>query len=318
MSGQRKRLGVIGARGFAGGELLRLVAEHPGFEVVHLASRQLAGQPFSALGPKLKDKGVIVAPSPEAAAGDGLDAVVLAMPNGEAKAYADAFDKSSPGTVIVDFSADFRGVPGWIYGMPELGLREELKTATRVANPGCYATSVAMALYPLVSRLSGPASAFGVSGWSGAGTTPSPRNDQTRLKDNVMPYALAGHNHEKEVRQALGVAVNFTPNVAGYFRGIVTTVHAPLTEGLSADALRSLFEDAYGKEPLVTLRDEPAEAKDEADKPGVVIGGFAAVPAEKRAVVTCSLDNLLKGAASQALQNLNLALGFPERQGLGA
>lgn len=317
MSATRKRLGVIGARGFAGGELLRLVADHPGFQVVHLASRQLAGQPFSALGPKLKNEGVIVAPSPEAAAGAGLDAVVLAMPNGEAKAYADAFDKTSPNTVIVDFSADFRGVPGWVYGMPELGLRGQLRSATRIANPGCYATSVALALYPLVPLLGGPASAFGVSGWSGAGTTPSPRNDQARLKDNVMPYALAGHNHEKEVRQALGAQVNFTPNVAGYFRGLVTTVHAPLTEDLSSTALRMLFDDAYADEPLITLQADPAEAKDRADQPGVVIGGFAAVPAEKRAVVTSSLDNLLKGAASQALQNLNLALGFPEREGLG-
>jgi N-acetyl-gamma-glutamyl-phosphate reductase common form len=317
VSKTRKRLGVIGARGFAGGELLRLVAEHPGFEVVHLASRQLAGQPFSALGPKLRDQGTIVAPSPEAAAGAGLDAVVLAMPNGEAKAYADAFDRTSPDTVIVDFSADFRGVPGWVYGLPELGLREQIRGSRRIANPGCYATSVALALYPLVPLLAGPASAFGVSGWSGAGTTPSPRNDQARLKDNVMPYGLTGHNHEKEVRQVLGAAVNFTPNVAGYFRGIVTIVHAPLTEGLSQDALRALFEDAYRDEPLISLQAEPVEAKDRADSPGVVLGGFAAVPAEKRAVVTSSLDNLLKGAASQALQNLNLTLGFDERAGLG-
>ncbi len=315
---KKKRLGVIGARGFAGGELLRLVADHPGFEVVHLASRQLAGQPFSALGPKLKEQGEIVAPNPQAAAAAGLDAVVLAMPNGEAKAYADAFDQASPDTVIVDFSADFRGVSGWVYGLPELGLREQLRAAKRIANPGCYATSVALALYPLVPLLGGSASAFGVSGWSGAGTTPSPRNDETRLKDNVMPYGLVGHNHEKEVRQVLGASVNFTPNVAGFFRGIATVVHAPLTEDVSVSALRALFEDAYADEPLIALQDEPAEAKDRAGHPGVLLGGFAAVPSEKRVVVTSSLDNLLKGAASQALQNLNLALGFPEREAVAS
>jgi N-acetyl-gamma-glutamyl-phosphate reductase len=312
----RKRLGIVGARGYAGGELLKLALAHGGFELAHVASRALAGQPYAALAPELGETGTIVAPDPHAAAKAGLDACVLAMPNGEAKPYADAFDAASPETVIVDFSADFRGVPGWTYGLPELGLRERLKTARRIANPGCYATAVALALKPLAGRLAGAASAFAVSGWSGAGTTPSPRNDERRLQDNVMPYALAGHGHEKEVREALGARVNFTPHVAGFFRGLVATVHAPLTDVLSRAALAAVFEAAYGEEPLITLHDEPPEAKDGADIMGAIVGGFAAVPGESRVVVCCALDNLLKGASSQALQNLNLALGFEETRGL--
>jgi len=312
-----KRLGVIGARGYAGGELLRLVAGHGGFKVVHLASRALAGQPFSALAPELGASGEIVAPDPEAAAQAGLDACVLAMPNGQAAAYAEAFDRAAPDAVIVDFSADFRGVDGWAYGLPEIA-REPLNGARRIANPGCYASAVVLALAPLVPLLAGAASAFGVSGWSGAGTTPSPRNDEARLKDNVMPYAIAGHGHEKEARQALGVSVNFTPHVAGFFRGLVATVHAPLTEELSGEALAARFEAAYGSEPLIRLQSEPPEAKDAVNTPLAILGGFAAAPSERRAVVCCALDNLLKGAASQALQNLNLALGFVETRGLAA
>ena len=310
-----KRLGVIGARGHAGGELLKLTVAHGGFEVVHLASRQLAGQPFSALEPMLGDGGTIVASDPDAAARAELDACVLAMPNGQAKAYADAFDAASPETVLVDFSADFRGVEGWAYGLPELD-RTPLKGATRIANPGCYATAAVLALAPLTPLLAGTASAFGISGYSGAGTTPGPRNDPARLNDNVLAYALVGHGHETEIRAALGAAVNFTPHVTSFFRGLVVTVHAPLSEALPAEDLRARFEAAYGDEPLITLQDEPAEPRAAADTPGAIIGGFAAAPDERRAVVVAATDNLLKGAASQALQNLNLALGFPETRGL--
>jgi N-acetyl-gamma-glutamyl-phosphate reductase len=311
-----KRIGIVGARGYAGGEFLRLVVAHGGFELSYAASRALAGKPYSALAPGLGDKAKIVAPDPESAARAGLEACVLAMPNGEAKAYADAFDAHSPDTVILDFSADFRGVAGWAYGLPELGRRDGLRGARRIANPGCYATAVALALAPLVNRLAGSASAFAVSGWSGAGTTPSPRNDAARLVDNVMPYALAGHGHEKEVREALGVKLAFTPHVAGFFRGLVATVHAPLTDVLSRAALAEVFRTAYGDEPLIELADDPPEAKDGANIMGAIVGGFTAVPGESRVVVCCALDNLLKGAASQALQNLNLALGFEETRGL--
>ena len=310
-----KRLGVVGARGAAGGELLRLAAGHGELDIVYVASRALAGEPFSALAPELGQRGTIVAPDPETAARASRDACVLAMPNGQAAPYVEAFDAVSPDTVLVDFSADHRGADGWVYGLPELD-RSGLVGARRIANPGCYASTVILALAPLVPFLSGSAAAFGVSGWSGAGTTPSPRNDTARLADNVMPYALAGHGHEMEIRTALGAAVNFTPHVAGYFRGLVATVHAPLKEGLIHEDLVALFREAYAGEPLVIVQDEPAEAKAAAGTPNAILGGFAASPSERRVVVTGALDNLLKGASSQALQNLNLALGYPETQGL--
>ncbi|MGD2132710.1 MAG: N-acetyl-gamma-glutamyl-phosphate reductase [Maricaulaceae bacterium] len=310
-----KRLGIIGARGYAGGELLRLAAGHGDLEVAYAASRQLEGEPLSALAPELGDAGVIAAPDPEGAAGAGLDACVLAMPNGQAAAYVETFDRISPETVIVDLSADFRGAKGWAYGVSELR-REELRGARRIANPGCYAETAQLALAPLIADLAAPPTAIGISGWSGAGTTPSPRNDEARLADNIMPYALIGHGHEAEIRFGLGTAVNFTPHVAGYFRGLVVTAHAWFKTPLSSEEVRARFETAYAGEPLITLQDEPPEPKAAANTPGAIIGGFAANPEERRAVIVCALDNLLKGAAGQALQNLNLAFGFPETQGL--
>jgi len=314
--GVSRRLGVVGARGYAGGELLRLVAGHGGFELGYAASRALVGKPVTELAAELDSDLLIAAPDPEAAASAGLDACVLALPNGKAAPYVEAFDRLSPQTVLVDFSADYRGADGWVYGLPELG-RADIRGATRIANPGCYATAVQLALAPLAAHMSGPASAFGVSGWSGAGTSPSPRNDEARLSDNIMPYAMAQHGHEIEIRAGLGVAVNFTPHVAGYFRGLLATVHAPLRESLDTAAARELYAVAYDGEPLIQLTDEPPEVRDARDRPIAVVGGVVAVPSERRVVAACALDNLLKGAASQALQNLNLALGFDETQGLG-
>lgn len=313
-----KRIGVVGARGYAGGELLRLLADHDGLTVAHAASRALAGRPVQELEASLAEELTIVAPGPDAAVAAGLDACVLALPNGEAAPYVAAFERAAPETVLVDFSADHRSAVGWAYGLPELN-RAALKGARRIANPGCYATAAQLALAPLVDMLAGPASAFGVSGWSGAGTRPSPRNDAARLAESVMPYAVAGHGHEREIRAGLGGApVNFTPHVAGFFRGLIVTAHAPLTPGATAADVVARFAKAYGSEPLVDVVAEPPEVRDARDTPRAVVGGVTVVEDEGRAVVSCVLDNLLKGAASQALQNLNLALGCPETQGLAA
>lgn len=309
------RLGVIGARGHAGVELLRLVARHPRMELGYAASRAHAGKPLQALAPDLEGAVAIAEPDPRAAAEAGLDACVLAMPNGASAPYVAAFERVAPETVLVDLSADHRFDEGWCYGLPELD-RSALRGARRIANPGCYATAVQLALKPFVEHLAGPASAFAVSGYSGAGTTPSPRNDPERLADSIMPYALIGHGHEGEIRRHLGAAVNFTPHVAGFFRGIVATVHAPVDAPLSLEEAGAMLKDAYADEPLVRIQDAPPELRDGRDHVGAVVGGLAVAPDERRVAAACALDNLLKGAASQALQNVNLALGLPELAGL--
>lgn len=309
------RIGVVGARGHVGGELLALIAGHPGLSLAHVASRQFAGEPVQALAAGLQVDLAIDAPDPEAAAGAGLDVCLAALPNGLSAPFVEAFERRRPQCVVVDLSADHRFEEGWIYGLPELH-RDALRGARRIANPGCYATAVQLALAPLGPHLAGPASAFGLSGYSGAGTTPGPRNDAARLADSVMAYTLAGHGHEREIRRHLGAAVNFTPHVAGFFRGLMATVQAPLDAPMDTGAVRALFARAYQGEPLVRLQDAPPEIAQARGQLGALVGGVTAAPDERRAVVVCALDNLLKGAASQAIQNVNLALGLPETQGL--
>jgi N-acetyl-gamma-glutamyl-phosphate reductase common form len=307
-----RALGLVGARGHAGGELARLLAGHDGLRLTRAASRQGVGEPLRAHLAHAPAGIVLEDMSPETVATWPVDAVVLALPNGLAAAYADAL--SGPrAPVLVDLSADYRFDPEWAYGLPERH-RAQIRGARKIANPGCYATGIQLGVAPLLGLLAGPPQAFGVSGYSGAGTTPSPRNDPERLRDNLMPYALTGHLHEREAGHHLGHAVRFVPHVAPFFRGISLTITLPLARPLERPELLARYRDAYADEPLVHVVDGVPEVRAAAGRHDVVIGGLQVD--DRHAVVVVTLDNLLKGAASQALQNLNLALGLPERQGV--
>ncbi len=308
----KKRIGLVGARGHTGRELLRLIAARDDVELAFASSRDLAGQPVHDVAPELTTGLVFEALAPEAVAARGVDAVILALPNGAAGPFVAAISAAGPGTVIVDLSADFRFDDGWTYGLPEIHGRAALRIAKRISNPGCYATAGQLAIAPLRGRLAAEPHVFGVSGYSGAGTTPSRKNDLDALRDNLMPYALTGHLHEQEMSRHLGLDVRFTPHVAAFFRGIVATVHLSLSEPITRDALIALYEAAYRGEPLLRVTDATPEVRDGAEAPGAVIGGFGVSTDGRHAVIVCTLDNLLKGAAVQALQNLCLALGLPE------
>ncbi|MBA3545429.1 MAG: N-acetyl-gamma-glutamyl-phosphate reductase [Nannocystis sp.] len=298
------RIGLVGARGYVGAELMALLAEHPALTLAYAASRQGVGEPVVG-APGL----TMQALTPETVAGWQADAVVLALPNDLSRTYVPSL---AADTVIVDLSADHRFDPAWVYGLPERG-RAAIVGARRIANPGCYATGMQLGLGPLLGLLDGAPQVFGISGYSGAGTTPSPRNDPERLRDNIVPYALVGHLHAREVSHQLGRAVHFTPHVAGFFRGISLTIAATLTRPETPASLLARFNEAYADEPLVAVGAEIPEVALAAGRHGVSIGGFATEG--HRAVLVVTLDNLLKGAATQALQNLNLALGSDE--GLG-
>jgi N-acetyl-gamma-glutamyl-phosphate reductase len=153
---------------------------------------------------------------------------------------------------------------------------------------------------------------FGVSGYSGAGTTPSDKNDPAKLHDNLIPYSLVGHVHENEVARQLGLPVEFMPHVAPHFRGITMTVNLWLQQATTVAAIKARYRDAYANEPLVRIVDDAPWVSAIAGRHHVEIGGFALAPGGKRVVVVATLDNLLKGAATQAMQNLNRALGFGE------
>lgn len=298
---------MVGARGFTGAELLQLLERHPNVDVAHAGSRELAGEPV----PQIEGL-VFESLDPSGLAAEDLDAVFLALPDGLSEPYVEAL---TPDCVIVDISSDHRWDPEWSYGLPEL-FRNKIEGSRRVANPGCYATVTQLSVAPFVEILSGTPAIFGVSGYSGAGTTPGPRNDPERLADNLMPYKLVGHNHEREASRHLGREVRFMPHVHPAFRGLITTSHIPVSTALSADEARSRIEEMYEGEPLIEIQTEAPDLSDGTGRLGVLIGGIDSSQDGHNVVVVAAEDNLLKGAAVQAVQNLNLALGIAELSGI--
>lgn len=301
------RVGLIGARGYTGQALIDLLNSHPSMDLRHVSSRELAGQSlegytkrkviYENLGPedvgKLEKEG-------------SIDCWVMALPNGVCKPYIDAIDEASKGrenqSVVVDLSADYRFDDSWTYGLPELTRRSKISQATRIANPGCYATAAQLGIAPILEHLGGQPTAFGVSGYSGAGTKPSPKNDINQLRDNLMPYSLTDHIHEREISSQLGTAVGFIPHVASWFRGIHHTINIPLNKTMTSRDIRQIYQDRYAGEKLVKVVGEPPLVRNIMDKHGVEIGGFAVHSSGKRVVVCASIDNLNKGAATQCLR----------------
>lgn len=309
---------VIGARGYTGAELLPLLYRHPEFEIVAVGSGTAAGQPVNAHVQGMEGSELVFEDiRPVLMDRYRADACVLALPNGAASAYVAEIDRHSPQTVVVDLSADYRFDPAWAYGQPER-FGDQVSGATRIANPGCYATGVQLALAPLTDRLMGTPAAFGVSGYSGAGKKPSRKNDLAVLADNLLPYTLVDHVHEKEVSHHLGRDVRFMPHVAPFFRGISITVAAELDRAFTERELLALYRDFYEAFPLIEVWPKIPEVKEVRGSHRVMIGGFAVSEAHPRSMaVVAVLDNLLKGAATQAVQNLNLAFGLDAMTGLG-
>ncbi len=297
------KVGVVGARGHTGAELLRVLERHPRVHVVYAGSRDLAGRPVPQI-----DGLTFGNLDPEEIAELGLDAVFLALPNDVSRHFVAALP---PDIVIVDISADHRFDDNWVYGLPELN-RDKVAGARRVANPGCYATAMQLVVAPYLDHLGGVPAVFGVSGYSGAGTKPSPKNDPERLADNLMPYTLVGHGHEAEATRHLGHPIRFMPHVHPAFRGLLVTAHIPLRPPMTRDQAFQRLRDAYLSEPLIELQEEAPELRDGANLVGVLIGGLAISADGHNLVVVAAEDNLLKGAAIQAVQNMNLAFGFDE------
>jgi len=308
-------LGLVGARGHTGAELLKLVQRHPDLDLAFASSREWARLPISQADPGITLAGEYENLDPQQTAARAPDVCILALPNGLARPYVEAMDKACPRTIIVDLSADYRFDSSWYYGLPEL-TRERAAGKTRIANPGCYATAMQLALAPLREYLRGPAHCTGISGYSGAGTTPSPRNDPEVLRENLLPYAPCGHMHEGEVCHQLGIRLRFMPHVASFFRGISMTVCASLSTPLSNSQLATIYNEAYAGEPLVKLQQDIPYVRDNVGLHHATVGGWTSGKDGEYAVVYVTLDNLLKGAATQAMQNINLACGLAEMQGI--
>ncbi|HTZ23175.1 MAG TPA: N-acetyl-gamma-glutamyl-phosphate reductase [Streptosporangiaceae bacterium] len=343
------RVAVAGASGYAGGELLRLLAGHPDLEIGPVTGQSSAGRPIAEVHPHLA--GVpSLAERPfdamDALADSSCDLVFLALPAGESAPLAAGLD---PAVRVVDLGPDFRlSDPGawarhyqvphagrWVTGLPELpGAREQIAAAARVAVPGCYATAAIVALTPLMAAgLIEPDDVVivAVSGTSGAGR--SLRTDllASEVMGAVSAYQAGGtHRHTPEIEQALGeaaghggrahgVTVGFTPILAPMPRGILATCIARLTGDPAAAPVRQAIADRYAGEPFVCLLLEgrwPSTAS-VAGSNGVHLQA-AADARTGRATVVAAIDNLGKGAAGQAIQNANLMLGLPETAGLSA
>ena len=334
------RVSVLGASGYAGGELLRLLARHPDLEVAAVSAGTNAGRSLGEVHPQLVSLAHLpLLPADDDALGEA-DVVFLALPHGESAAAVERVGR--PDTVVIDLGADFRLGDGaawetfyggahagsWPYGLPELpGARAALAQQQRIANPGCYPTAVALALAPLLAA--GLVEAQDVvvvaaSGTSGAGRAAKPNLLGSEVMGDLSAYKVGGtHQHIPEIRQSLSnaagqpVTLSFTPVLAPMPRGILATCTARLAAGASADDLRAALRGAYDAEPFVTVLPEGQWPHTAA-----TLGSnscqlqTAADMDAGRAVVVAAIDNLGKGAAGQAIQNANLALGLPETAGL--
>lgn len=311
----RKSVALIGARGHTGAELIRLIVAHPELELGLVSSRELAGQRVAdqveGASPDLHYEAL----DAEQVAARGADVVILAMPNGKSDDFVAAIEHSRADALIVDLSADHRFNDRWYYGLPEL-TRMRYCGERRISNPGCYATAMQLVIAPMQDQLAGPPQCFGVSGYSGAGTSPSERNDPDSLRDNLMPYSLVDHVHEREVSRQLGMPVEFMPHVAPHFRGITLTVNLWLDQPMSETEIRARYLDRYRDDALIDIVQSAPWVSKVAGTHRVAMGGFVVAPGGRRVVVVACLDNLLKGAATQAMQNINLALGYPELSGI--
>jgi N-acetyl-gamma-glutamyl-phosphate reductase len=334
---------VAGASGYAGGELLRLLSAHPDLEVTTVTAHQNAGQPLIATQPHLRSLAHLTLrqTSPETLAGH--DVVFLALPHGKSGEVTKHLPES---TLVIDCGADHRLTSesdwqqfyggeffgAWDYGMPELPLaaglqRDRLAGSRRIAVPGCNVTAITLGLAPGIHA--GVIDAHDIVsvlavGPSGAGK--SLRTDllASEILGSASAYGVAGsHRHNPEIRQNLvtaggvDVSVSFTPVLVPMSRGILATSTARLAPGVSAEAVRAAWEDAYAAEPFMHVL--PAGSYPRvADTTGAntVLVGLAIDEAAGRLVVVSALDNLVKGTAGAAIQCANIALGLPETTGL--
>jgi N-acetyl-gamma-glutamyl-phosphate reductase len=324
------RVGVAGASGYAGGELLRLLAAHPDLDVVAVAAHGNAGQRLGDVHPNLRSLAALTLVPTTADALSDADLVFLALPHGASPALAAELD---PGQKVVDLGSDHRlADPAahakyyggefhepWVYGLPELpGARAAVTGATRVANTGCHAVAAILAAAPLVAAgLADPDDVVvtSASGTSGAGRSALPHLLGSEVMGDLTGYKVGAHRHVPEIKQAAGItSLTMIPVLAPMPRGILSTVSLRARgDGDPSEVL----QDAYADEPFVHVLG-PGQQPRTASTAGSNSAHLQAVVDSDsgRIVVTSAIDNLGKGAAGQALQNANLMLGLPETAGL--
>jgi N-acetyl-gamma-glutamyl-phosphate reductase len=342
-TGDRVRVAVLGASGSAGGELVRLLAAHPTVELSYLGARGAAGRTLREVHPHLAIPGADapLRPIDAAAAAADADVAVCALPYGVSAELAPALLEG--GVRVIDLAGDFRldaeaarawyGLehphPEWIdkaaYGLPEL-FGDEVADASLVANPGCFPTPVALALSPLVAHgLIDPDGVVvdGKTGLSGAGREPTETTSYLATEDAIRPYGAPRHRHTPEMERAVTRAtgrpctISFVPHLVPAVRGVVTTCYARLVADADGDALTHALRERYAAAPFVRVL-APGEMVDSKRVRGANVVELQAVadPRTRTAIAIGAVDNLVKGAAGEAVQNLNVMIGADPSLGL--
>ncbi len=331
------KIGVVGASGYTGGELLRLLAEHPSFEPTVITAHANVGELITSLHPQLDQYGDQKFSELDISRLKACDLLFLAMPHGESAKIADQLSSQQ---LVVDLGADYRllnsvswsryygGVHAgtWVYGLPELkDARDRISQSKKVANPGCYATAISLAIAPILESIDvGDIVAVAASGTTGAGRSLKASLLASEVAGSLSSYKFGGvHQHTPEIEEALAqisgskVTLSFTPILAPMPRGILATVTAKLSRPLIESELRAIFEARYAHEEFVIFL--PAG---QMPRTASVLGSNRAQiqgaidTHSNRVVVSIAIDNLGKGAAGQAIQNANLMAGIAENSGL--
>jgi N-acetyl-gamma-glutamyl-phosphate reductase len=334
----RIAVAVVGASGYAGAELVRLLSGHPQAEIAALYGRKRDGVPLADEFPHLAPLGLrFVDGEPQPGQ---HDVVFLALPHGASAQLA--VDLAAGGATVIDIGSDLRladpsAYPEWygfehpapealrdaVYGLTEFA-RERLRGAKLIANPGCYPTASLLALTPFARAgvLTGDVIVDAKSGVSGAGRSAGADFLYTELEGGTKAYGLPRHRHTPEIAQGLaaagadGIGLTFVPHLIPQVRGIVSTCYLTLTDDLGDAALRAILDEAYADEPFVHPMAKPPSSKLASGSNHAFV--FATRTGPGKAVVIGAIDNLGKGAAGQAVQNMNVACGMPETTGLGA
>ena len=345
---KRFKAAVIGGSGYGGGEIIRRLLNHPDVELVRVASVDFIGEPLWAAHPQLE--GLTDLKFEEIAPGEaakGMDVVLLGLPH---KVSATKMPElMASGARIIDLSGDFRlrdaavykkyyhadhpcahhlTDGSFVYGLPEMS-RELIKNAKYVASPGCFATTIELALLPLARAglLTGPVEVVAITGSSGSGVVPAAGTHHPTRSVNLKTYKPLDHQHIPEIEQTLGdagaksVNIRFVPVSAPLSRGIFATCFAHVADSASAEHIKSLYKDAYAKEPFVRvpskrLPEVAAVSNTNYVEVGVQVGGDKAEPGKHVVACFAAVDNLIKGGAGQAVQSMNIMLGVDERTSL--
>jgi N-acetyl-gamma-glutamyl-phosphate reductase len=338
------RIGVLGASGYTGADLVRLAARHPNVEIAALTANTHAGKGMAEVFPHLFMLDLPRLVEWEKVDWSGLDAVFCGLPHGTTQEITAAVLAANPAITVIDMSADFRlrdmaAYAKWyghehrapelqgeaVYGLTEV-YREELRTARLIACPGCYPTAALLSLIPAAKAGlidAGEIIVDAKSGVSGAGRAAKQNTLFSEVGEGLSPYSVAQHRHAPEIEQEISLAagaevvVNFTPHLIPMSRGELCASYVRLMKGASADDLRAALADSYRGEPFVHVAGKGVlpQTQNVRGSNYVQIGVFAdRIPG--RAIIISVLDNLVKGSAGQAIQNMNLAFGLEETAGL--